>query len=122
MTDRDTLYLKLSCPFCLKVAAFLAAIGRFGDVDVKAFWPGDEAEEAIRTELAPLARTISFPTLRLANGAIIAESEEIVAHYAALSGRAPADLPFYQYVLAGPYRRLRENFQEIKALKERAAV
>lgn len=116
---RPILYLKLSCPFCLKVAAFLAEAGLFGNFKVRDFWPGDEREAPVRAELSPYVETVSFPTVQVAPGEFLAESDAIIARYAGAAGKDPAAMPFYQYVLDGPVRRLREQFRELKLLGER---
>lgn len=114
---RPVLYMKRNCPFCLKVAAVLAETGQFADVELRAFWPGDENEAAIRAELAPHLEKVTFPTLQVEPGRYIADSDAIVALYAQKAGVDPAKLPFYDYILAGPFRRLREAFQESQELQ-----
>lgn len=116
---RPILYLKRSCPFCLKVMAVLGETGQLGEVEVRAFWPGDEFEAPIRAALEPRLARVTFPALDCGAEGIIADSDAIVARYAARAGVDPASLPFYQYVLAGPFRAMRDSFLEIRTLKER---
>lgn len=112
------LYLKSSCPFCLKVAAYLQSIGVFDELRVRAFWPGDEREAAIRGELEGRSEKTSFPTLQFAAGEYMTESDAIIAHYAQKSGVDPDSISFFRYVVAGPMRRMREQFAEIRELKK----
>ncbi|NKJ41150.1 glutathione S-transferase N-terminal domain-containing protein [Novosphingobium sp. SG720] len=116
---RPVLYLMRSCPFCLKVAALLSEVGAFDTVDLRAFWPGDEHEAPIRAALAPHLEKITFPALEVEPGRFIADSDAIVALYAQKAGVDPANLPFYQYVMAGPFRRIREAHVETLELKKR---
>jgi glutathione S-transferase len=116
---KPVMYLKLNCPFCLKVAAFLEEAGVFGDFDVREFWPGDEREAAIRGELSPHVATISFPTVQVAPGEFLSESDSIIERFG--HGFDPNIMPFYRYILDGPVRRLREQFAEIKELNEKLA-
>ena len=121
MTDpfKPVLYMKLSCPFCLKVAAFLAEAGLWSRLELRAFWPGDEREQGIRDELTPHLETVSFPALQLAPGEFMNESDAIIAHFAGEAGMSPETMPFLRYVVDGPVRRLREQFAEIRHLNAR---
>lgn len=119
MTQQFTpiLYLKASCPFCLKVAAFLAEAGVFSSLDVREFWPDDEREQAIRDELAPHFETVTFPTLQYGQGVYMNESDRIIGHFADELALDPDTMPPYRYVTQGPVRRLREQFAQIRALE-----
>lgn len=110
------LYLKSSCPFCLRVTAFLSEAGALGSLTIREFWPGSEQEQALREELAPHFENVTFPTLQYAPGRFMNESDTIIARYADELSLDPEAMPFYQYVLRGPMRRMREQFSEIKAL------
>jgi len=116
---KPVLYLKLSCPFCLKVAAYLSEAGVFDRFELRAFWPDDGNEAAIRNELAPHLEKVTFPALQFAPGEFVADSDAIIERYRSETGADPAELPFYNYVLNGAFRRLRENFQEIRQLQEK---
>lgn len=119
---KPVLYLKLSCPFCLKVTAFLSEAGIFSDFEIKAFWPGDAEEQALRAELAPHLEKITFPALQYAPGEFLADSDGIIDRYSRETGADPATLPFYNYVLEGPVRRLRETFVQIRDLEAKVAA
>lgn len=112
------LYLKSSCPFCLKTAAYLHSIGVFEKLDIRSFWPGQEQEDRIRRELEKETGKTSFPTLQFAPGEYLTESDAIIVRYAAKSGVDPDSLSFYRYIVEGPVRRMREQFAEIRELKK----
>lgn len=119
MSDfRPVLYLKESCPFCLKVAAFLVEAGLFGGIDTRTFWPDDEREQPIREELAPHFDMVSFPALQYSVGKFINESEDIIAYFAKERAADLSTMPFYAYTLSGPMRQMREQFGEIRKLKQ----
>lgn len=115
---KPVLYLKSSCPFCLKVAAFLSSAGVLDTLEIRDFWPEDERELAIRDELAPHFEKVSFPTLQYAPGEFMNESDAIIERYANQLGLDPDAMSFYQYVLRGPLRRLREQFRQLQELSQ----
>jgi hypothetical protein len=55
---------------------------------------------------------VTFPALEVEPGRVIADSDAIVALYAEKTGLDPAKAPFYAYVMAGPFRRIREAFAD----------
>lgn len=116
---RPVIYLKESCPFCLKVAAFLAESGHAADYELRTFWPDDEREQAIRGELAPHFEAPSFPAMQVAPGRFLKESDAIVALLAEQTGCDSAAMPIYSYMLSGPFRRMREQFAQIRELSQR---
>lgn len=121
-TFKPVLYLKSSCPFCLKVATFLSEIGKFDTLETRAFWPGEKEEDAIRSELEGKTEKLSFPTLQFAPGAYMTESDAIIERFASESGIDPAELPFYDYVVNGPMRRMREQFAQIEKMDEQLSA
>ena len=116
---RPIIYLKESCPFCLKVAAFIAESGRAADYELRTFWTDDEREEAIRAELGPHFETPSFPAMQVEPGRFLKESDAIVALLAEQTGCDPAAMPLYSYMLRGPFRRMREQFAQIRELSRK---
>lgn len=112
------LYLKSSCPFCLKLAAFLSEAGVFGSMIIREFWPDDERETALREELSPHFDKVTFPALQYAPGQFMNESDAIIARYAGQLGLDPDRMPFFQYVVHGPVRQMREQFAQIKTLNQ----
>ena len=115
---KPVLYMKISCPWCLKLAAFLAEAGIWDDFEVRGFYEGDENEAAIRAELAQHYAKASFPTLQYEPGKYMIESGDIIDRYAAKLGLDPEKMSFYQYVLAGPLRANRERMVELMRLRK----
>lgn len=116
------LYIKSPCPFCLKVMAFLSEAGVLGSLAIREFWPDDEQEQTLREELEPHFEKVTFPTLQYAPGRFINESDKIVARYADELSLDPETMPFYQYIIRGPMRRMLEQFSEIQALNQQLSA
>ena len=114
-----TLYLKAGCPFCLKVRLFLLESGQLGEVSIREFSTGTPEEAEIRGVLAPVLEKVSFPTAELSPGKYLADSDGIVAHFAAKAGVDPAELPTYRSYMDGVFQRLRTLFKENQELKSR---
>ena len=121
MTDASftpILFLKDKCPFCLKVRLFLLEAGLLGRFDIREFVPGDENEQAIRSELAPHFEKVTFPTVQLAPGEYVNESDAIVARYAAETGLDPRELAAYRWYTDGVMQTLFTLFRENAELKK----
>ena len=115
---RPTLYLKASCPHCFKARLFLTEAGIADEFDVREFAPGDESETAIRAELAPHFAKPTFPTVQIAPGDYLNESDDIIAHCAGITGIDPAALPLtrmYREVLLPRLRNLKRENQALRA-------
>eukprot|EP00667_Euglena_gracilis_P017244 EG_transcript_18126 len=84
------IFLKLGCPFCSKVVSYLGAAGLADKVAV------EYDTEANRQRITELAGKCSFPALEVSPGAILLESDAIIALYAKESGVDPATLPLHQ--------------------------
>jgi hypothetical protein len=73
----------------------------------------------LREELSPHFDKVTFPTLQYAPGQFMNESDAIIARYADQLGLGPDRMPFFQYVVQGPVRRMREQFAQIKTLNQK---
>jgi len=114
---RPVVYLKSTCPFCLKLRIFLLEAGLLDRFDQRLFTPGDEEEDAIRAELAPHFDKVTFPTVQYAPGAFMNESDAIMAHYAAEAGIDPAALPIFSAYAGSVLPKYMETRQELERLK-----
>jgi glutathione S-transferase len=120
MTDpsfQPVLYVKPGCPFCLKVRLFALEAGILDRIAVRDFTPGSAAELTIREELGAALGKVSFPTALLAPGRYVAESDVIIAEFAAISGRDPDELPVYRTYAAEVLPSLVTLHRENQALK-----
>lgn len=125
MTDntfKPIVYLKENCPFCLKVRLFLLESGLAPEVETRDFVPGTEQEEAIRSELSPHFEKVSFPTAQLEPVRYVAESDDIVAFFAAKAGRDPAGMTVYRNYVDGVFSMALKLWKENQELKKAASA
>lgn len=113
------LYVKEHCPFCFKVQLFLLEASLIDQVQVEQFLPGTPQEAIIRSALDSAPAKASFPTLKLADGQWIADSDAIVAHVAEVAGIDTANYPLYVEYTQSILPNLLALFKENGALKQR---
>lgn len=106
MLFRPVLYVKDLCPWCLKLRIFLLEAGLSDRFDWRFFAPGDVAEDRIRAELAPWCEMVSFPTVEIAPGRFIQDSQAIIDHYAAEFGVDVGKLYTLDQYVRGPLARI----------------
>jgi len=114
---RPIVYLKDRCPWCLKFRLFLLESGLRDDFEFREFVPGDDREAAIREELTPHFAKPSFPTVQIAPGVYMRESDDLIAHYAHAHGIDVAYLPTLDQYIRGPLVRIAELRAEIASLR-----
>ena len=117
--SRPVLFVLPSCPFCMKLRLFLLEAGLLKGVEVRE--TTEDSEAAIRAELAPHFEKVSFPTLRLASGEYLADSDAIIDHFAVPAGVVPDTLPTYRTYVNGPLATMKKLFTENVALKKQLA-
>ncbi|MDN7752766.1 glutathione S-transferase N-terminal domain-containing protein [Burkholderia gladioli] len=121
-TFKPIVYLKQSCPFCMKIRLFILEAALGAEVETRDFASGTPQEEAIRAELAPHLNKVSFPAAQIQPGQFIAESDDIIAALAQKSGRNPAVMPVYQNYVDGPLAALMRLWKENMNLKKVTAT
>lgn len=114
---RPVLYLKAKCPFCLKVQIYLLEAGVLGEIEQREFAVGSALETEIRAELAQHFEVASFPTLQVAPGQYLSESDDIIALYAARSGVRPESCGVYTSFMQGMLPRQIELYAEVARLQ-----
>jgi glutathione S-transferase len=115
------LYLKAGCPHCFKLSLFLLESGLAGRFERREFAPGDEHEAGIRSELGAHHEKPTFPTVQLAPGRYMNESDDIVRHYAEEMRVDLDSLPLFRTYADKLLPRLRNLARENKALKAQLA-
>lgn len=118
---RPVLYLKQSCPFCLKLMIFLSEGGLLHGFDIRKFLPGDAQEQAIRDELAPHFEKVTFPAVQLEPGRFMNGTEDIIAHYAGQNALDPTGMLLLNYYTGGVFEHVRQLFMENMELKKQLA-
>jgi glutaredoxin len=113
-----TIYLKQSCPFCLKLRLFLTEAGLADDFDYVVFDDGDETHQALRARMEAAGQSPSFPAAELVPGELVTGTDDLIARFAAKNGTDPASLPLLAYYSDGVFKRYGQMFQELRALKQ----
>eukprot|EP00353_Schmidingerella_taraikaensis_P002814 CAMPEP_0185582606 /NCGR_PEP_ID=MMETSP0434-20130131/21002_1 /TAXON_ID=626734 ORGANISM="Favella taraikaensis, Strain Fe Narragansett Bay" /NCGR_SAMPLE_ID=MMETSP0434 /ASSEMBLY_ACC=CAM_ASM_000379 /LENGTH=126 /DNA_ID=CAMNT_0028201465 /DNA_START=28 /DNA_END=408 /DNA_ORIENTATION=- len=93
MSFAPVIYMKRGCPFCTKVAVFLA------EAQIKLTWEYDTEEN--RKLVTEKCGKASFPTYQFAEGEFMQESDDIMAKLAEEKGIDMASLQVYNY-FTGP--------------------
>lgn len=115
---KPVLFVKHTCPFCLKLRLYLLEAGLLDTVSLRE--SRSEAEEdAMKAELAPHLAKVTFPAMRFGDE-YMTESDAIIARFVADGGPAPEQLPTYQAYVDGPFSQLQVLHLEIAELKRRA--
>jgi len=114
---RPVVYLKDRCPWSLKFRLFLLESGLRDNFEFREFAPGDDRETAIREELGQHFERPTFPTVQVAPGVYMRESDDLIAHYAAANGVSLTDLPTLDQYVRGPLVTIAELRAEIAQLK-----
>ncbi len=117
-TEKPVLFVKHTCPFCLKLRLYLLEAGLLDTVSLRESRTPEE-EEAMRAELAPHLAKVSYPTARFGDE-YMTESDDIIARFVRDGGRPPEQLPTYQAYVDGPFSQLLALYRENAELKEHA--
>jgi len=114
---KPTLYLKRSCPFCLKLRIFLTEAGLADRFHYTVFDDGDETHKALRARMEQAGQQPSFPAAEITPGKLETGTDDLIARFAKDAGVDPASMPLLQYYSEGVFKRYGEMFQELRSLK-----
>jgi glutaredoxin len=114
---RTRIYLKKTCPYCLKLRIFLTEAGIAGDFDFIVFADGDETHQAARARMQAAGQEPSFPAAEI-GGALVTGTDDLIARFAGSAGVDPATLPLLNYYSEGVFRRHVEMHRELRELKK----
>lgn len=117
---RPILYLKDTCPHCLKLRLFLLEAGLLDGFEQRIFMQSNEAGRVIREELAPHFDKVMFPTVQHAPGAYLKDSDAIITHYADEAGIDPAALGVFTAYAGSVLPKYMEARRELTAFKQGA--
>ena len=124
MTDtpaRPTLYLKQSCPFCLKLRIFLTEAALADRFDMVVFEDGDETHRAMRERIEAQGHQASFPAAELTPGKIETGTDDLIAQFANEAGADPSAMPLFNYYTSGVFPEYLKMFRELREMKANAA-
>lgn len=110
-------YLKKTCPFCLKLRIYLTEAGAADRADFIVFAEGDETHQALRSRMQAAGQEPSFPAAELEPGKLSTGTDALIAHFAKGTGVDPAALPLLNYYLEGVFQKYGEMFRELRQLK-----
>lgn len=115
---RPVLYLKSSCPHCLKLRIFLLEGGILDRFDERIFTQDDDLEAAIRAELEPHFDRVTFPAIQYESNRFMKDSDAIIAHIAAEQGLDASRLPIFSTYSGSVLPRYMAMRKELRTLKQ----
>ncbi|WP_404478069.1 hypothetical protein [Novosphingobium sp. BL-52-GroH] len=118
--SKPILYLKNSCPFCLKLRIFLSEAGLAEGFAFETFDDGDDRHKALRGRFEADGREPSFPALEAGNS-LETGTDDLIARFAGDAGVDASRLPLLAYYSEGLFKRVGELFLENRALKAKLA-
>lgn len=116
MADQPTLYLKRTCPFCLKLRLFLTEAGIADRFEYIAFQDGDETHQALQQKMKAAGQEPSFPAAELSPGKLETGTDDLIARFAKDADVDPAKMPLLTYYSNGVFKRYGEMFHKLKDL------
>lgn len=116
MSDKTRLYLKKTCPHCLKLRIFLTEAQLADRFEFVVFNDGDETHKALRARMEAAGQQPSFPAAEI-DGRLVTGTDDLIARFAQQAGVDPAQLPLLNYYKEGVFVRHGEMFRELKQLK-----
>ena len=114
---RPGIFLKKTCPYCLKLRIFLTEAGLADRFDFTVFTEGDEMHRALRARMEAAGQKPSFPAAQIEPGRLHTGSDDLIARFAAEGGVDVAALPLLRYYSDGVFPRHVEMHAELKRLK-----
>jgi glutaredoxin len=110
-------YLKKTCPYCLKLRIFLTEAGVADRANFVVFVDGDATHQALRSRMQAAGQEPSFPAAELEPGKLSTGTDALIAHFAQGTGIDPATLPLLSYYSEGVFQKYGEMFRELRQLK-----
>lgn len=114
---KPRIYLKKTCPYCLKLRIFLAEAGLSDRFDFIVFSDGDETHKALRARMEAAGQKPGFPAAEIEPGKLMTGTDDLIARFAKEAGVDVAALPLLAYYSEGVFRRHVDMFRELQQLK-----
>ncbi|HXC58207.1 MAG TPA: glutathione S-transferase N-terminal domain-containing protein [Steroidobacteraceae bacterium] len=115
--SRTRVYLKKTCPYCLKLRIFLTEAGIADRFDFSVFNDGDDTHKALRARMQAAGQEPGFPAVELEPGKLTTGTDDLIAHFAKEAGIDASKLPLLKYYSEGVFVRHVEMFRELRQLK-----
>jgi glutaredoxin len=111
------IYLKKTCPFCLKLRIFLTEAGLADRADFTVFADGDATHQSLRERMQAAGQEPSFPVAEFEPGTLSTGTDALIARFAKEGDVEPATLPLLRYYSDGVFQKYGEMFRELRQLK-----
>jgi len=115
--SRPRVWLKKTCPYCLKLRIFLTEAGLADRFEFIVFSDGDETHKTLRARMQAAGQEPGFPAVELEEGKLLTGTDDLIARFAREAGIDPSGLPLLAYYSSGVFPRHVEMHRELKQLK-----
>lgn len=105
---RAKAYVKEGCPFSFKFLTFMAEANLLDEIEVVRLREGEADYEVTKRKLAEHFGKASFPTVELAPGEYMTDSDRLIEHYAKREGLRPDEMPVLSLYKQGILPKLLE--------------
>lgn len=112
--------VKLACPFSLKFRIFAEEAGVADRFRYEVVSEGTDAYDEAKAEMKKAGVEASFPTVEIAPGQYLGDSDTLIDHYCEAFGIDRNSLELLQYYKSGVFDLAVSLYQENKELKEKA--
>jgi glutaredoxin len=116
-TPKPMVFLKKTCPYCLKLRIFLTEARIADRFAFTVFEDGDDTHKTLRARMEASGQAPGFPAVEMEQGSLITGTDDLIARFASDAGVDAAALPLLSYYSEGVFRRHVEMFRELKQLK-----
>jgi len=119
MSDQavPTIYLKKTCPFCLKIRILLTEAGLADSFHYIVFDDGDAMHKALRSRMEAAGQEPGFPAVEFVAGTLVTGTDDLIARLATENKIDQAALPLLAYYSEGVFQSYGEMFRELRTLK-----
>jgi glutaredoxin len=114
---KTRIYLKKTCPYCLKLRIFLTEAGLADRFDFTVFSDGDETHKSLRARMQAAGQEPGFPAAEFEPGKLSTGTDDLIARLALDAGVDPSKLPLLAYYSEGVFCRHVDMFKELRQLK-----
>jgi hypothetical protein len=97
-TFKPKAYVKEGCPFSFKYLLFMTEAGLLDRIEIIRMDPNDPSFEATKSRLSEgLGKSATFPTVEVAPGRFMSDSDRLIEHFAEQEDVRPETLPVLQF-------------------------
>ncbi|HEX5420212.1 MAG TPA: glutathione S-transferase N-terminal domain-containing protein [Gammaproteobacteria bacterium] len=116
---RAKAYVKEGCPFSFKFLVFMAEAGLMDRIEIKRVNPDAPDFETVKAKLAAgLGKPATFPTVEIAPGRYMSDSDALIRYYASRNDAEPDQLPALSLYKETIFPKIRELHELKSGAKE----